>query len=236
MKDGRNQRRSSRARGDLVKRTARIDATLQRVFGDPPGLAPADPLETLVLTLLSQNTNDKNRDRAYASLRETFPTWQDAAAASAGRVARAIRSGGLAEQKAERILALLRWARKRFGGFDLSPLADMNEAQVLEELEGLKGMGPKTVSILLLFSLGMEAFPVDTHCLRVLTRLQVLAEGTTAKKAHEIMRDLVPTGRSYPLHIHLIRFGRERCHARKPRCTGCPFLRSCGLEPKNMQG
>jgi endonuclease III len=143
------------------------------------------------------------------------------------RVADAIREGGLANQKALRIQGLLRWTGERFGSLDLSALRGMPDREIRDRLSPLPGIGPKTLSILLLFSLGREAFPVDTHCLRLLTRLGVLPSGTTAEKAHAAMRLLVPRGRSLPLHLHLIRFGRETCHARKPECAGCPLARQC---------
>lgn len=135
--------------------------------------------------------------------------------------------GGLANQKALRIRGLLRWTGDRFGSLDLSALRAMSDGEIRDLLSPLPGIGPKTLSILLVFSLGREAFPVDTHCLRLLVRLGVLPPGTTAEKAHEVMKTLVRRGRSLPLHLHLIRFGREKCHARKPECAGCPVARWC---------
>jgi endonuclease-3 len=213
-------------------RVARIDEILGGLYGDPrPGRRSA-PLDTLVLTILSQNTNDPNRDRAYRSLRESFPTWKDAAAATAKRIAGAIRVGGLANQKARHILSLLKWVKGRFGGYDLKALRSMEEGEIRDLLSPLPGIGPKTLSILLVFSLGFEAFPVDTHCLRLLTRLAVITPSTTAEKAHGIMAGLVKKGRSLPFHLNLIRFGRERCRARSPVCKGCPLRRLCVYEGK----
>jgi endonuclease-3 len=209
------------------RRLAAADGALSRLFGDPPAPEPSDPLDTLVLTILSQNTSDRNRDRAWESLRARFPAWEDVLAAAPASVAAAIRVGGLANQKAARIRGLLRWARERFGAIDLAALRAMPEEEIRGLLSARPGIGPKTLSILLLFSLGREAFPVDTHCLRVLTRLGVLAEGTSAEGAHGILRGLVRPGRSLPLHLNLIRFGRERCHARRPECPGCPMARLC---------
>ncbi|MCU0724151.1 MAG: endonuclease III, partial [Planctomycetes bacterium] len=120
--------------------------------------------------------------------------------------------------------------RERFGRLDLSALRGMPAEEVRALLAPLPGIGPKTLSILLVFSLGIEAFPVDTHCLRLLTRLGVLPPGTTAEDAHAIAGPLVRPGRGLPLHLNLIRFGRERCHARNPECPGCPLRRGCVFE------
>lgn len=215
-----------------ARRVGAVDRALTKLYGDPDPGAPADPLEILILTILSQNTNDVNRDRAYASLRATLPSWEAVEAAPPARVAAAIRVGGLAEQKGRRIQALLRWTRTRFGALDLGPLETLETDAIRALLEPLEGIGPKTLSILLLFSLGREAFPVDTHCLRLLTRLGVLAPGTTADKAHRVMASLVRPGRSLPLHLNLIRFGRERCKALRPVCRGCPLARLCVVECK----
>ncbi|MHC5039388.1 MAG: endonuclease III domain-containing protein [Planctomycetota bacterium] len=216
----------------LRLRVTKVDEALTALYGDPQRLGRSDPLRTLVLTILSQNTNDKNRDRAFSSLRQTFPTWEAVLSAPRRKVEAAIRSGGLARQKSGNIRALLAWVKKRFGKLDLSPLRKMTDREIRDLLSPLKGIGPKTLSILLLFALGREAFPVDTHCLRVLTRLAVLPPGTSATKAHTWMEVLVLRGRSFPLHLNLIRFGRERCHARSPRCRGCPLTRWCRYPDK----
>ncbi|MHC4777134.1 MAG: endonuclease III domain-containing protein [Planctomycetota bacterium] len=218
--------------GKTLRRIARIDEILSGLFGDPEIRGPHDPLDTLVLTILSQNTNDTNRDRAYASLRDRFPTWKSAAKARPERIASAIRVGGLANQKGRHILGLLKWAKERFGGYDLTPLESMGDDEIREILSPLPGIGPKTLSIVMLFSLGREAFPLDTHCLRILTRLNVLPRGISALKAHEMMGGGVREGRALPFHLNLIRFGRERCRARTPDCAGCPLKRLCVFEGK----
>ncbi len=209
------------------RRVAAIDRALAALYGDPRPPRRADPLETLVRTVLSQNTNDRNRDRAMEGLRCAFPDWEAVADAPLSAIKASIRPGGLAARKARTLRDLLRWARRRFPGFDLSPLDGKTDEEIRQILADRKGIGPKTLAIFLLFALGREAFPVDTHCLRVLTRLNVLLPGTTASRAHGIMDALVAPGRAMPLHLNLIRFGRERCHARKPRCRGCPLVRRC---------
>ncbi|MHC4598145.1 MAG: endonuclease III domain-containing protein [Planctomycetota bacterium] len=216
-------------------RVARIDERLCGLYGDPRPRTRSAPLDTLVRTILSQNTNDRNRDRAYRSLRRAFPTWEKTAGASAARIADAIRVGGLANQKARHIRSLLKWVKRSFGAFDLASLRSMKDEEIRELLEPLPGIGPKTLSILLVFALGREAFPVDTHCLRLLKRFAVLAPNTTAEKAHEIMEPLVAQGRSLPFHLNLIHFGRDRCHARSPRCLGCPLRRLCVYEGKDSR-
>jgi len=181
----------------------------------------------LIQTILSQNTNDRNRDLSYERLRTRFPLWEDISRAKMGAIARAIRPGGLANQKAKRIRDLFQWIKDREGGFGLLFLSKMGSEEIEETFGTLKGIGPKTLACLLLFGLGREAFPVDTHVLRIGRRLGFIPERLDAEKAHPWMVPLVPKGKSLSLHLNLIRFGRSICKAQHPKCNICFLKREC---------
>ena len=211
--------------------TREIHRRLARAYGP---LAPPrrwEPLEELVLTILSQNTSDVNSDRAYASLRERFPTWESAASARVAQMAEAIRSGGLARVKAPRILAVLREIRRREGGFDLSWMHRAPDGEIGEYLSSLPGVGPKTVACVLAFSLGRPALPVDTHVHRVATRLGMIPPGMPATKAHGALAELVTPRLRVPLHVAFIRHGRTLCKAGRPLCEECPLQDLCPTAP-----
>jgi endonuclease-3 len=204
---------------------------LARRFGplDPP--LRRDPVEELVLTVLSQNTSDVNRDRAFAALRERFPTWDSLAAAPVGEVAEAIRPGGLSRIKAPRILAILREILDRDGSLDLAWMRDARDAEVEAYLDSLPGVGPKTAACVLAFSLGRPALPVDTQVHRVVARLGWIPQGTAAGPAHAILRNLVPPRLRVSMHVGLIRLGREVCKPGRPRCEECPLNDLCPTAP-----
>ena len=208
-----------------------IHRRLARAHG--PLTAPRrwDPLEELVLTILSQNTSDVNSERAYASLRERFPTWEGVASARPAQIAAAIRGGGLAKVKAPRILAVLREIRRREGRLDLSWMHDATDAEVDEYLTSLPGVGPKTVACVLAFSLGRSALPVDTHVHRVATRLGLIPPGMPAAKAHGALADVIPPRLRVPMHVGWIRHGRTICKAGRPRCEECPLVELCPTAP-----
>ena len=208
-----------------------IHRRLARRFGplDPP--RRLDPLEELVLTVLSQNTSDVNRDRAYASLRERFPTWDALAAARPEEIADAIRPGGLANTKAPRILAILRAIQDREGSLDLKWMHQASDADVRDYLTSLPGVGPKTAACVLAFSLERPALPVDTHVYRAARRLGLIAPTVGAGAAHEVMERVVPPKLRVPMHVGLIRLGREVCKAGRPRCEACPLQDLCPTAP-----
>jgi endonuclease-3 len=213
-------------------RTVReIHRRLERAHGplDPP--RRLDPLEELILTILSQNTTDVNRDRAWEALRSRFPTWDALASARPRSVAAAIRPGGLSNTKAPRILAVLREIRRREGSFDLGWMRQASDEEVEEYLLSLPGVGPKTAACVLAFSLDRPTLPVDTHVARVATRLGFLAPGTPSGAAHRIMSDLVPPRLRVPMHVGLIRHGRGICKAGRPRCEACPLRDLCPTAP-----
>lgn len=203
------------------------DRVLAARYGEPKRSGLRDPLWALIKTILSQNTSDMNRDRAYARLRERFPTPQTLHQASLEEIAEAIRSGGLARQKAERIKGLLDYLQQRYGSYDLSWICRRPPQEVEAEFRKLKGIGPKTIKVVLLFVCGHPVFPADTHITRISKRLGLVPPRASSEKVHEILEGLVPPERYYPFHLNLIRFGREICRARSPLCPQCPLASIC---------
>jgi len=198
-----------------------IDA-LNEHFGTPVLDHPKDPLSEMIFTILSQNTTDINRDRAYGRLKSRFPRWRDVLEADREEVEEAIRVGGLGRQKSTRIQEILRTIDRRRGGLDMGYLADMDIDEAKDELLSFTGVGRKTAAIVLLFSLGRPAFPVDTHVHRVGTRLGLIPEKMSADAAHDVMERLVPPGHYFDFHINLIRLGRTVCGPRRMECPACP--------------
>ena len=189
-----------------------------------------DPVDTLIKTVLSQATNDRNSEQAFAQLKQAFPSWEKAAAAQEEQITGLIRIGGLGPQKAKRIKAILQAIREQAGSYNLDFLAGMTTSEAWDFLMGLGGVGPKTAACTLLFAFGRPVFPVDTHIHRIARRLGLAQEKDTAEKVQRQMQDLVPPDLSEPLHVNLIRLGRDICHARKPDCEGCPLRDLCRSE------
>jgi endonuclease III len=191
-----------------------------------------DPIEELILTVLSQNTSDVNRDRAFAAMRTSYPTWELLAQASPSDLAAVIKPGGLSNIKAPRILAILREIRARQdGSLDLGWMRDASSERVEQYLTSLPGVGPKTAACVLAFSLDRPALPVDTHVFRVARRLGFLDERTDAGRAHRVMEDLVPEELRIRMHVGLIRHGRTICRAGRPACEICPLQDLCPTAP-----
>jgi endonuclease-3 len=196
-------------------------------YGEPKRSNSSPPLDTLVSTILSQNTNDVNRDRAFTRLRECFPSWSQVRDAPTEEVIEAIRSAGLANQKGPRIQKALRRITKERRELSLDFLADLPLEEARTWLLSLDGVGPKTAAIVLLFSLGRPAFPVDTHVHRVSRRLGLIDDRTNAEKAHRLLEERVPHQWYYAFHMNVIRHGRQVCNARKPRCKVCVLRDLC---------
>lgn len=215
--------------GDLAAKIARIYEKLVTTYGIPPWEPSGDPLGELVATILSQHTSDINSERAYRQLRATFPTWEQVRDAPTGAVEEAIRSGGLARQKAARIQQILHILTERLGNTSLTldTLNTMPLDDALAWLRGLPGVGPKTAACVLLFALGKPAFPVDTHVWRVTKRLGLIGAHASAESAHETLQALIPPEWRHTMHIDLIRHGRQICYARKPACFRCPISSEC---------
>lgn len=218
---------------DLSERAIAVHKRLLEFYGEPEWRNPLPPIDELVSTILSQNTNDTNRDRAYQSLRERFPTWEEVRDADPDEVIDAIRTAGLANQKGPRIQNALRKITEARGRLSLEFLRGLSPAEARNWLIKIKGVGPKTAAIILLFSLDMPAFPVDTHIHRVTGRLGLRPEKMNAEKTHEHLASLLPE-ETYPAaHLNLIRLGREICQARKPKCPQCPLQDLCDYYAKN---
>jgi endonuclease III len=184
------------------------------------------PIAELVRTVLSQNTSDRNRDVAYARLRERFPTWMDVRDAPPDELVDAIRPGGLAETKAPRIQEILRRLPRRDGGPTLDWLADEPRDEAIEFLTSLPGVGRKTAACVMLFALGRPEIPVDTHVYRVAGRLGLFPERASFERAHDEMLRITDPDDAYELHINLIEHGRAICRPR-PRCSVCALRRMC---------
>jgi endonuclease-3 len=188
---------------------------------------PIDPLDELINTILSQNTNDLNRDRAYRALRAKFPTWKAVRDAPTPQVIAAIKPAGLANQKGLRIQKVLRRITEERGELDLNFLRGLPTDEARTWLISLDGVGPKTASIVLLFALGKPAFPVDTHIHRVTGRLGLIPPKTSAEKAHEILEELVPPAWYHAFHLNVIEHGRQVCKAQRPQCERCVLQKYC---------
>jgi len=189
--------------------------------------ATGGPLDTLILTLLSQATNDGNASRAYAELRKRFPRWEDVLRADVDEIEDAIRVGGLGKSKARRIKEILERLENERGELSLDFLKGLSVREVMDYLTSFKGVGCKTAACVALFALGLDAFPVDTHILRVARRLGLVDPKATAEKAQETLSTGAPPGTNLELHLLLIDHGRRVCRARRPRCGVCPLQAVC---------
>jgi endonuclease-3 len=196
-------------------------------YGEPSWRDPFPPLDELISTILSQNTNDTNRDRAYHSLREQFPTWESVRDAHQKEIIEAIRVAGLANQKGPRIQAVLKGITEERGELNLDFLKEYSTEDAFDWLLQFKGVGPKTASIVLQFSLGKPAFPVDTHIYRISGRLGLRPLKMNADKTHTHLANQFPPETYYAAHLNIIRLGREICSARKPQCDKCPLQDLC---------
>jgi endonuclease-3 len=205
-------------------RVARIRERLAEVYGVPVREPHGDPLAELVLTVLSQSTNDRNRDIAYLRLRDRFPSWEAVRDAPVEEIEEAIRPGGISKVKSARIQAILRAIGD---SLDLSWMRDAPVAESRAYLCGLPGVGRKTAACVLLFAYGLRDVPVDTHVSRVGTRLGLFREGAPFEELHDTMLEITPRGEELEFHVNMLRHGRRTCHARRPACGECALLRMC---------
>jgi len=212
---------------DPAARALAIHHRLVELYGDHPARPHLDPLEELVSTILSQNTNDLNRDRAFERLRRRFPNWEAVRDAPVEAVEEAIRPAGLSRIKAPRIQAALRRISTERGVLSLDFLAELPLQEARSWLTAMEGIGPKTAAIVLLFAFGRPAFPVDTHIHRVSKRLGLIPPNASRERAHLLLEQLLPPEVYYTAHLNLIRHGRETCHPRRPACAHCPLLDLC---------
>jgi endonuclease-3 len=215
------------SRSRLIRKAEIIDRILAKTYGIKIQSRHTDPTSELILTVLSQNTNDINRDRAYEILRSRFSTWADVASAKPSQIARAIEIGGLSDIKSKRIKKILIQIGDRSPDYSLSFLEKMGSPEIWDYLISFAGVGPKTAACVLLFSLGRRTMPVDTHVHRVGQRLGLIPEGYSAEKAHHWFIDLDLPLNIYQLHLNLIAHGRALCRPRNPKCPDCPLRRHC---------
>jgi endonuclease-3 len=219
----------------------RIRERLRAVYGVPLMKPHHHPIAELILTVLSQSTNDRNRDVAYLRLRERFPLWEHVRDAAVEEVEEAIRPGGISKVKSARIQAILRAISERppkGGAVQTSSHGSPSELSLdwlpgvplqlaRDYLTALPGVGRKTAACVLLFAYGLHDVPVDTHVSRVGTRLGLLRAGAPFVELHDQMLALTPPGQELELHVNLLRHGRRTCHARSPACRECALARMC---------
>jgi endonuclease-3 len=211
-----------------------VERILRRTLGNPALEGPREnPLDVLIATILSQNTNDVNSHKAWLNLKRAFPSWDELLAASPRKLAKTIEVGGLKNQKAAAIRRILRLIKKRTGRYSLRYLKGMSDRDALIHLREFSGVGSKTAACVLVFGLGREVFPVDTHIHRILNRLGIV-HTKSPDKTFEFMEELSPPGRAYSFHVNLIRFGRETCAAQKPRCGACVLYEQCEFASKEQ--
>ncbi|GBC99083.1 Endonuclease III [bacterium HR17] len=205
-----------------------VDRRLLAMYGDKQWQQRAEPLDELILTVLSQHTNDLNRDKAFSELKRCFPRWAQVLQAPTKMVAAAIKVAGLANQKAPRIKAILqRIAAANGGKLTLDFLSTVPVPDALAWLQQLPGVGPKTAACVLLFGFGKPVFPVDTHIYRIAKRLGWIAPKVSEARANAVLDSIVPDDIKYRLHLNLIQHGRKVCRAQRPRCAVCPLTDLC---------
>jgi endonuclease-3 len=212
-----------------ARRVRSIRGRLRLVYGRPVAVPHRRPVEELVLTVLSQSTNDRNRDVAYVRLRDRFESWEEVRDAPNEDVEAAIRPGGISKVKSQRIQAILRELPDPIA---LDELETLPIEAARERLTALPGVGRKTAACVLLFAYGRPDVPVDTHVSRVGTRLGLFRPGAPFEELHDDMLAIVASMRGeerqeLELHVNLLRHGRRTCHAQRPRCVDCALLRMC---------
>ena len=212
-----------------IKKAQKVYQILFRFYGQPTWRNPLTPLDELMSTILSQNTNDHNRDTAFQNLKNRFPFWEQVRDAPQEEVINAIRSAGLANQKGARMQSILQQITVERGNLDLTFLAEQPAEIARLWLLRFKGVGPKTASIVMQFSLNHSAFPVDTHIYRVSGRLGLRPVKMNVEKTHELMEKLFNPDQYSTAHLNIIRLGREICIARKPKCLDCPLQKKCSF-------
>ena len=207
-----------------ARRVRALRTRLREMYGVPVMAPHGDAVGELVLTVLSQSTNDRNRDVAFLRLRDRFPAWEAVRDAPVEEIEAAIRPGGISKVKSVRIQAIL----QAIGDpLDLSWMRDAPVPESQEYLVALPGVGRKTAACVLLFAYGLRDVPVDTHVGRVATRLALLRPGAGSDEQHDALLRLTPRGAELEFHVNMLRHGRRTCHAQRPACGDCALRRMC---------
>jgi len=214
---------SKRLRDKAVK----VDLLLEEAYGVPKPGKNVNVLDELILTLLSHNTNDVNRDKGYAELRKRYPTWEIVRKTPRKDIEDAIRIAGLAPAKSGYIKDTLAFIMENWGKLDLDWVCDKDPQWVEETFTQVKGIGVKTINVVLSFACNADRFPVDTHINRICARLGFVPENSSPEKTYKLMADIFPKGKAYSFHINIITHGQRICKARNPLCTECNLRRRC---------
>jgi endonuclease III len=236
----RNLRKSDkpaeRKQRGIASRLDAVSTRLRDIFGVPARKRTLpNPLDLLIATVLSQNTNDLNSHKAYINLKKRYDDFLDLATAKPREIERLIKVGGIAKKKSRTIVNLVREVARQFPRFDRKSLRSEDREILIERLRQLNGVGYKTASCVSLFALGDDdAFPVDTHVHRVLNRIGIVRE-KTPDKTFLAVRNSIPPGKGYEIHINLIKFGRKICTAQRPKCYECTLYDLCKWEEKSLQ-
>ncbi|MHA1934273.1 MAG: endonuclease III domain-containing protein [Candidatus Thorarchaeota archaeon] len=212
---------------DSKRKVAKVCKLLVKHYGETVVERKLPPIDELVLTILSQNTNDVNMYRAFESLKAKYKTWDEVLVTPEEELSKVIYSSGFFRIKAKRIQATLKEIKERTGDLDLSLLENMSKADATNWLTSLYGVGPKTAAIVLLFCFGVPTLPVDTHVWRVSKRLGLVPMKTSRERAQILLEEIVPKSCVYSLNHNLVKHGREICKAQKPRCTDCFLNKDC---------
>lgn len=219
-----------------AQKAAWVCDTLDAEYGSLVWKSHGQPLDTLIMTILSQHTSDKNSERAYDSLRRTFADWEAVRTAPVGEIADTIRSGGLADSKAPRIKGVLEQIYQKAGTVTLDFLDALPTDEAKTYLIGFHGVGPKTMACVLMFSLCRPVLPVDTHVFRVSHRLGLIEKRIGEARAHDALEALVPPHQVYAFHVHMIRHGRRVCASQNPRCMACVLRDQCDYFQSGQAG
>ena len=219
----------------MKKKIEKINSLLVEYFGIPPKANQLpDPLDTIIGTILSQNTNDKNSYQAYRNLKDNFGNWNELAELTPTKIEKYIKVAGLGKQKSKAIYELLQSLKKKEKSVSLDHIKIKNNAEILEELTSYNGVGVKTASCVLLFSLGRNVCPVDTHVHRTLNRIGLVETNTPEKTSYKILNN-IPGKTAHSFHTNLIRLGREICKPTNPNCSICPLLKLCKFDHKSLK-
>ncbi|MCM8790897.1 MAG: endonuclease III [Candidatus Omnitrophica bacterium] len=214
------------------QKTEKVLALVEKAYGRPAPLRKTPPIDEIIRTILSQNTNDRNSLAAFAILKRHFKSWESLLKADTSSIAGLIKHAGLANIKAARIKEVLSEIERREGRLSLSSLKKMDVEDALLYLRSLKGVGPKTAACVLLFSFGKPAMPVDTHIFRVAKRMGLLSGKVTVEQAHSVLTKLVPKHLIYAFHLGIIEHGRKICKAQNPLCGFCVLYNMCRYKDK----